>query len=48
MRYLQALRKRLLARSGNTLARTLTYKGMLELVDEALAELRAEDEERGR
>ena len=39
LKILHALRNRLRARSGNTLARPITYKGMLELVDEALAEL---------
>lgn len=38
---LHAIRKRIRARSGNTLARQMTYKDMLELVDEALEDLEA-------
>ena len=40
---LYALRNAITRRSGRTLARQLTYKDMLELVDEALHELEEEE-----
>lgn len=43
IRALTALRNRISARSGNTLARSISYKDMLKLADEAIADLEKEE-----